>query len=542
MDKKLTSKNIWSVCKVNGNCKSVDSMKYLYSQFPLIQDAANAINDELKKICSFDAPQLHQNTRDNIRTDDSRSHITTNLQIDEEKVWAYLKKLKTNKASQDIPNILYKKAASIIVAPLTYLFNLSLSRMEVPTIWKTCAVIPVPKSPTPSTNEIRPISLMPVPLKILERIVTDNIKEDLLNLYGKDQFGFRPGSSTTCALISLHQAIMRYLDSRDVNGVQLLAYDYSKAFDTLLISTVMKRLEGGNFDAGIKCWLQDYLKDRRQYVKLGNTRSHIIRVDKGVPQGSVLGPHLFSAVTGTLDVSLEDCHAVLYADDVTLCVPLYRNSSNLHVLRIHQKIVNWSCDNGLILNDKKCKSLLITASKNCVGVSIQNISFVTSLCILGVTFNARGNWRCHIEKVVRNASRRLHPIRILKYNFGVNDDILKTVYFATVRSILEYCAPLLLGLSVSDSNGVNKIQRRFHKMLCGSHCKEDCLPDLHSRRMRLGLQLLERMKQPGHILNHLLPTYSTSGRIILPVCRTKRFSNSFIFQVSLAFNDAFKRK
>ena len=101
----------------------------------------------------------------------------------------------------------------------------------------------------------------------------------------------------------------------------------------------MRRLNDGNFFEHVKKWLLDYLSDRRQFIKIGNTNSELIPVNRGILQGSIFGPFLFSIVTSTLNLGNDAHPLVLFADNVTLCVPLHKNSTNSHVINLHSKIV-----------------------------------------------------------------------------------------------------------------------------------------------------------------------------------------------------------
>ena len=230
----------------------------------------------------------------------------------------------THKASADIPSKLYKPAADILAQLSAHLFSLSIQTSVMPDLWKVAAVMPLPKTTSPSTvDEMRPISLQPIPSKILERVVLNFAKSLFLREYGDDQYGFRSGSSTSRALISLHDHIVSCLDNINAAGVQLITYDFSKAFDRIRHDVIIQRLIECNMPAELVLWIASYLKKRRQYVKIGTDESSSLEVTSGVPQGSVLGPFLFSVVIGSLTFPSNEYRVFKYADDVTISVPLY---------------------------------------------------------------------------------------------------------------------------------------------------------------------------------------------------------------------------
>ena len=448
---KMKKVNIWKAIDTVCPRKVSDPMRCICMKYNSMEAAACAINENLARVFSVkvDLP---------LRLDCTSSDI---LAATEWQVQTILKNLKPHKASPEIPVKLYKAAASIIAKPLTLVINNSFENADVPALWKTSAIIPLPKTSTPqSVDDIRPISLLPIPSKILELAFLQFAKPLLLQQYGEDQFGFRPGSSTTCALIVLHDHVTRFMERSDVTGVQIVTYDLSKAFDRLKHDVIIKRFIECGLPGRMIYWLSNYLENRRQCVKIGIESSSYAYISSGVPQGSLLGPFLFSVVMASLTIQNSNCRIIKYADDVTLCMPIIKNSSNSHITDSHEELSMWSISVGLKLNEKKCKALVVPRSKTCQGVHLSNVQIVDQMPLLGVTFNAKWTWSDHVDKVVRSASRRLFPLRMLKPKLNTNE--LRATYYAIVRSVLEYAGPLLIGLSVTDALRLDKVQARFH--------------------------------------------------------------------------------
>ena len=113
---------------------------------------------------------------------------------------------------------------------------------SVPSLWKSAIVAPIPKTKNADLKQLRPVSLLPIPIKILETIILQVIKKDIISAYGFEQFGFRPKSSTGSALISLHEYYTKCLEESRTTGVQLIAYDFAKAFDKLRHEVIISRL------------------------------------------------------------------------------------------------------------------------------------------------------------------------------------------------------------------------------------------------------------------------------------------------------------
>ena len=527
---KMKGKDMWKVVNEIRCQRTSDPMKSLYSKFNTIETAANAINQKLSEVFSEKIPTCLPRP----------ASPATNPIIVEQQVFNLLQKLPIRKASPDIPLKLYKAAAHILAPPLTALFRYSIENSSVPDAWKISAVSLQPKTRNPvSADDIRPISLLPPPVKILESLILDFARPYFLQGYGNFQYGFRPRSSTTCALISLHDHITRSLDDTHVAGVQVISYDLSKAFDRLRHDVIIKRLLSCNVPYTLVCWLSSYLENRKQYVKVGTVNSHLTNVRSGVPQGSILGPYLFCLVMGSLEVPENDCCVIKFADDITISVPIYKNSINSHVTNIHDSITTWSKTFGLPLNKRKSKCLPIPRSRNFKSVSLPDVDFVDSLTILGVTFNTKCTWSHHVDKVLCNASRRLFPLRLLKPY--VDNDQLKMAYFGLMRSVLEYAAPLFVGITKTDAEKFEKLQNRFHRLLCGKHCEKECLQSLGDRRKRQAVTLYGKLLNSNHILHSFSCQISSHGRLILPHIRSTRSLNAFVMKAAILYNNFMNR-
>ena len=192
------------------------------------------------------------------------------------------------------------------------------------------------------------------------------IKPNLLELYGPNQFGFRPKSSTLCALISLLDFITSRLDGNDVIGVALVSFDMSKAFDRLSHNHLLETLMKSSLPHKCLRWLANYLQDRMQRVTLPDgTSSSPVKVTSGVPQGAILSPYLFASHMGSLEPAGKHTEMVKFADDVAIAIP-YQNSTDIEQLLTTEltNMKDWCNCNGLILNEKKTKVMLIDKRRN----------------------------------------------------------------------------------------------------------------------------------------------------------------------------------
>ena len=152
---------------------------------------------------------------------------------------------------------------------------------------------PYSKRVTTDPSNFRPVSLLSNVGKLQERIVFKHIynylhENDILYKY---QSGFLPNHSTTFQLIDIYHHICQTSDSNQYSYMVFL--DVSKAFDRVWHKGLIFKLKQNGIDGDLLEWISYYLSGRKQKVVIRNTSSSLMKVEAGVPQGSVLGPLLF---------------------------------------------------------------------------------------------------------------------------------------------------------------------------------------------------------------------------------------------------------
>ena len=149
------------------------------------------------------------------------------------------------------------------------------------------------------------------------------------SLLSDRQFGFRPGSSTLEALVSVKKEWFDYLGRRE--SVGCVFFGLSKAFDTLPHRLILESLAGIGVGGALLSWFEDYLSGRSQRVVLEGVASSSAKVTLGVPQGSILGPLLFVLSVDSLSrLSISASTRIKqFADDIVLYRPL--NCSDDHL-------------------------------------------------------------------------------------------------------------------------------------------------------------------------------------------------------------------
>ena len=301
-----------------------------------------------------------------------------------------------------------KKVYTGLVSPCVYIINLSLNTGIVPEAMKLAKVVPIFKNSGTNTimKNYRPVSLLPVLSKVLERIVYNRLFHYLMKhkFFSASQYGFQPNRSTEYAILELQDRIMKIMNKKECCvGVFM---DLSKAFDTLDHKILLDKLYHYGIRGVAHDWFRDYLSNRKQYVHINGTSSGQLPISCGVPQGSILGPLLFLVYVNDLATVSEHALTILFADDTNL---IY-NGKTYNELKILikndlSKISHWFKANKLALNESKTKYMIFHTSYNKPPFSFQiilnNIELerVENSKFLGVIIQENLMWNTHINYI-----------------------------------------------------------------------------------------------------------------------------------------------
>lgn len=189
--------------------------------------------------------------------------------------------------SDDLSRDMLVLVLDLILPIITHIINYSLANKIFPAIWKMAHVVPLPKSPNPSSlSHFRPISILPIPSKVIENAVFKQLSLYLYknNLLSPFQSGFRPSHNTVTALLKVTDDIRLAMDNQLITVVTLL--DFSNAFNSVDFDIMLGILRSLNLSPSAIGWFHSYLYGRRQRVRTDEAYSDWANISAGVPKAA----------------------------------------------------------------------------------------------------------------------------------------------------------------------------------------------------------------------------------------------------------------
>ena len=290
-----------------------------------LTDIANDLNSYFTSIGPELASKLPNVTDISLQLpDNSLNEAFSLIAVEEEDVLSILEQLDSKKAAGlDLVKPKVAKAiAKQICKPLQHIINKSMQFSKVPNKMKMARVTPIHKKGSESEcANYRPISILPIFSKVMEKIVNNQILNYLesKNLFNKTQFGFRKNLGTSNALLEF--STQAYKAFNEGNAILGIFIDFSKAFDTIDHNILLIKLQQLNFSAQTINWIRDYLSNRTQQTKIDNALSSEKRITCGVS-----GTYTFFIYVNDLEKVFTHLKPIIYADDTSV----FLQSKNLN--------------------------------------------------------------------------------------------------------------------------------------------------------------------------------------------------------------------
>lgn len=447
-----------------------------------------------------------------------------------------------------------------IIPPLTSIVNASFVNQVFPSMWKKAEITPIPKSSDcdhEQADNNRPISLLPILSKVCEKVALNQLTPYLLshNRLTANQSGNKQGHSTETTLIKTTDIILKAIDNKRLTSVVLL--DMSKAFDSLDHSILISKLKDVGLSIEALNWFTSYLTNRSQTVRINSTLSNALDVTNGVPQGSILGPLLFSIYINDLPSITNQCPAESYVDDTKMymCFPVKDYDSAMGLMNEDlERIRNWCFQNLLLLNPGKT-FLMVYGSRQMVSklpavfhLSLLGKELIPSESVkdLGVIFDRNLDFNEHIIKVTASCMSVLGQINRIKYVF--NKELLIVIINSLVFSKLFYCSSVWSTTSEGNIRKLQSVQNFAARIISGLRKYDHVTPilkelhwipvkkHLYYRDAVLAFKCMKGMA-PKYLSSQFITRESVSRRTNIPLFTSATGQKSFQYRIAKLWNE-----
>ena len=383
-----------------------------------------------------------------------------------------------------LPTSLLKDSLPAHVPVITELVNQSFSTGVFPTELKRAVITPLLKKATLDKNVLqnyRPVSSLPFVAKVVEKIAAKRLTHhlDTNNLQEELQSAYTPCHSPETALLKVQHDIASSMDKSE--AVIMVLLDMSAEFDTIdsgiLLQTLNTRF--GVSGTALK-WFESYMTDRTHSVRLGSDTSDARPLRYGVPQGSVMGPLMFTMYSAPVDDILKlypDVSYHKFADDLQLYISYRPNvpgdldRARDRLSQCIRDIKDWMIRHKLKLNDSKTEFLALMSPHHLkkfglpshLTVGDAQIKPVHSVRNLGANFDTHLTMKSYVDAVCSKGN--FHLRRIASIRPFVTKRVCHSLVISLVSSNLDYCNGLLMNLPGCQLSRLQRIQNSAARLV-----------------------------------------------------------------------------
>ena len=397
-------------------------------------------------------------------------------------------------------------------------------------------------------NNLRPISLLPLPGKIAERIMHTHLSNFLENnnLLNKNQGGFRKGKSTISTVAKFTDDILLSMNKHEFSVASFI--DLRKAFDTINHEILLSKLPSFGMNYHIVRWIENYLTNRKQKCTVYGRTSREGMIRCGIPQGSILGPLLFLLYINDIDNDLIHSSVLLYADD-TVLYSNHKDESVAHtwISEDLTQLTHWFKMNQLTVNIEKTKMMIFGTRnmvKKCraldVHISGSKLKYVNHFNYLGIKLDNTLSFEKHAAECVHLVSHKLYLLSRVRKYITIGQAI--SIYKSKIVPYFDYGDIFLMNISAKTHSKLQKLQNRALRICLALEGRSN-VNEMHNR---CNINKLEH-RRSAHLLNFVYNRTKDPGYISLGGRELRRYdapvlnelkSNNKNFERSVVFQGA----
>ena len=398
-----------------------------------------------------------------------------------------LMKLNVNKATgmdQISPRYLHV-AITVMKRHLCKILNTSFTTGIFPALWKQAKVFPVFRNGrTTDINNYRPVSILTTLSKIIESHVHDALYSFLSShdLISKFQSGFRKFHLCDTGLATLLSEWHQKMDNNLLIGC--INIDLRKAFDLLNHNIICEKLKLYGCNNNALSWFCSYLSERNQTVFINSKMSDSLKINHGIPQGSILGPLLFILFINDLPLCLKKGGIHMYADDTSVYVTGKDvNELNTCLNMELEEVSKWCNTNKLVINQLKTNCMLICSPQKRTrldthnlnvtmsGIPLQNVEKQT---VLGVIIDNSLKFDAQVEHICNKLGKLIHLFN--KIQNCLTWECKQMFYNSYFLPCVDYCSTSWGYSSKQNIDRLSRYQKRIGRLMIND-------PDLPSESL-----------------------------------------------------------
>lgn len=388
------------------------------------------------------------------------------MNFDELTVGRFLSRLptKNNVTPDGIPSILLKRCYLTLSLPLCIVFNRCLHDGSVPSLFKHAAVVPVPKKPPPTIDNLWPVCVTSVVARTMQRCVRNQLMAflDSNDLLTDHQFGFRPSRSVGDLLSICLDDWTAAVEAGSL--VDVVLFDLKSALDKVNHTRLLCKLKRSGIDGYLLHWLERFIRGRTCQACVGSSTSQVFHPQSGVAQGSVLAPLLFLiSISDTAEYIPDSVKLYAYADDIRVYRRVRKGSPDpcSTIQEAINGVLRYSEVNGLPLSKGKSVLLCIgdTRSKRSCRIGEDLLYPSESARDLGLIVRNDLRTTDHVKKVSKAATVRL--FLLLKALRTSKTELLLRGYTSYVRPMVESFTVAYNPVSRQETEQLERVHRQF---------------------------------------------------------------------------------